>query len=156
MNRFTDNDFNALEQKISTSKVVRLADVQDRIEKVAFDVVRFQDNDGLDRLWQIQSTPEGDVLVAMYEEEDDQLETKKGHWQAVSDRDDNVNVFYKGDPIVRFATKDFGIPTDDTKMVCRYLPEKLANDQNFAASLLKDLPEKERTILFEKYPELKG
>ncbi len=157
MTFFSNNDFESLEHFVDGSqrKVYRLADVADKIEKVAFDVVRFKDSDKLDHLWRVESTDDGPVLVAMFDEEEEQLESL-GSWQAVTDRVNNVNVFYKGEAIVRFSASDMGIPEDETSIVCRYLPEKLASESEFVSSLLDELGTDERESLFKKYPELKG
>lgn len=152
---FTDYDFSGLEDKVAQKKFYKLSDVQDRIEKVAFDVVRFKDSDSLEHLWQIQNTPDGDVIVAMYEEDDAQLESR-GHWKAMADKENSINVFYKGEPIVRLAISSLGIPVEEAHSVCRYLPNTLASDSSMVKSLLKDnLSDTERERVLSRYPELR-
>lgn len=158
MDKFADSDYNNFANTLRRSKTIYLKDVKDRVEKVAFDVVRFKDSDGLDSLWQIEETEEGPVLVAMYGDHEEQLEShgqhKQANWATLPDKAANVNVFYKGEPITKIAVSQLGIPKEDVDMVCRWLPEKLANDKEFTKSLLETLPQGERASLVEKYPEL--
>lgn len=149
----TDKDYLKLESQITKQRFYKLADVQDKIEKVAFDVVRFKDDDDLSRLWVIQPSADGDVIVAMYDDSDDALETKS--WQAIADKQANINVFYKGEPIKRLAMSSLGIPKEDISIVCRSLTKKLATDFETRKALLMELPIDERYELVQKYPELK-
>jgi hypothetical protein len=57
-------DYSGLENKIY-KKAYRLADVKDQLETVAFDIVRFKDNDKGAELWQVQSADDGDYIVAL-------------------------------------------------------------------------------------------
>lgn len=157
MDKFAESDYDNFADNLRKSNVIRLADVADRVEKVAFDVVRFKESDGLDQLWKIEETQDGPVLVAMYGDSEEQLESHGGegtNWKAISDKEANVNVFYKDEPITKIAVSQLGIPKEEAGMVCRYLPEKLANDKEFATSLLDTLTSKEREVLVSKYPEL--
>ena len=151
---FLQEDYDKLDKDVNAKKVIRLADVQDRIERVAFDVVRFRDSEGLDKLWVIQEKDGEKVLVAMYD--DEQEIESKASWTTLSDRVGNINVFYKGEPIKRFAMSYLGLENEDASSVCRYLPAKLAEDKELVSALLNELSDTERATLFEKYPELKG
>ena len=53
-----------------TKKAYRLSDVKDQLETIAFDVVRFKDGDHGAELWQVQSSDDGDYIVALYDEEE--------------------------------------------------------------------------------------
>jgi hypothetical protein len=154
---FIGSDYDGLDKVINSKKVYKLADVQNKVEKVAFDVVRFVDSEDLDKLWIIKDNGGEKVLVAMYD--DDAPEINKAasvKWAAVSDQYGNVNVFYKGETITKLAVEKFGLNKDDAKSVCRFLPQKLANDKAFSASLLNQLSDSEKASLYTKYPELKG
>lgn len=153
---FLDNDFAGFESVMNQKPMYRLADVADKVVKVAFDVVKFKDSDGLDKLWVVQQHNGEDVIVAMYEE--DGLESKAAapaEWAAVTDKSGkNVNVFYKGEPITRFAAESIGVPSEESYLICRYLPNKLATDKSFRNAFLADLPKADRDSLHVRYPEL--
>ena len=147
-------NFSNLEQTISKKKVYKLADVQDKIEKVAFDVVRFVDSQDIDNLWQIQNCHDGDYIVAMY---DDTLKSEaslKSDWQCLTSSSD-VSVFYKGYPVAKLAAQDIGIPKEEINLVKRYLPNKLASDKGFANKMIVSyLSKDQRNDLYTKFPEL--
>ena len=155
-------DFSHLDNKINSPKVHKLADVQDRIEKVAFDVVRFKDSDDTPQLWRIEDSADGPVIVSMYDAAVDSkvasegkvAEASDGSWKAIASSDDSVHVIYKGEAIKRIACKDAGI--SDAGLLCRWLPEKLASDKGFVKSLLSDIPKQSREDIYSKYPELRG
>ncbi len=152
------SDYESLEKRIAGRKVYKLADVQDRIERVAFDVVRFRDSGGLDKLWVIQEHEGEQVLVAMYDDDEVQKEAVASDrsWAAVPDNSGNVSVFYRSEPIIRLAMRKLGLANEDAGTVSRYLPEKLSSDRDLTQALLKELPSQEREALFAKYPELRG
>jgi len=149
-------DYTSLETAISGKKTIKLADVKDRIQKVAFDVVRFTDSGNFDKLWIVKEENGEKVLVAMYDEEEP-LTVKASAWVAMTDSFDNINVFYKGEAIAKFAVSKMGIAKEDASTVCRSLPEKLASDNSYVSSMLSAvLNYNERTDVYSKYPELKG
>lgn len=156
MNKFSV-DYEGLQGNLYQEKYFRLNDVKDKIEKVAFDVVRFIDSDNIDGLWQIRQSDEGEYIVAMYDDQvsDSPVTKSSYHWSAMRDKTgSNVHVFYKGTPVSRIVLADLGLSKEESISMCRYLPAKLAENKNLAASLLKELPENERQELFTKYPEL--
>jgi hypothetical protein len=155
-NGFIDSDYVGLDQTVNQKKFYRLADVKSRIEKVAFDVVRFTDSEDLDKLWIIREENGDKVLVAMYEDDSNKEITVKASWAAIPDKTGNVNVFYKGDPITKIAVEQMGIPKEDNALVSRSLPNKLASDKSFVSSMLSSLSVQNRSELYSKYPELKG
>lgn len=153
-------DINKLNNKITEQqkKVYKLADVSDRIEKVAFDIVRFRENEDTTQLWKIEESADGPVIVAVYEDASLKAEAslKNRDWNAISDKQSNVNVFYKGDPIAKISASKMGIPSDEVPLLCRWLPEKLANDTSFRKNLIKDINKDVRDLILSKYPELQG
>lgn len=149
-------DYSGLANQI-TKKAYRLSDVKDQLETVAFDVVRFKDGDKGAELWQIQSADDGDYIVALYDSEDEEVEktasanpwgvyvTKNGH---------DLQISYKGDPLVRFAASKLGIPSSELHKAEQYLPEKLATNKKLVKALLGELSETARLEVSKRYPEL--
>ena len=154
---FEDSDYENLDSIFNKKKTIRLADVQDRIEKVAFDVVRFVDADNLDKLWVVKDEGGHKVLVALYDEGDEVVkEASAKVWNAIPDKLGNVTVYYKSQPITKIAVSSFGIPKEDVNVVCRSLPNLLATDGSFLQSMLKTLDASDRDMLLSKHPELIG
>lgn len=160
-------DYDSLDQHLNRKKVFKLKDVQEHITKVAFDVVRFRDGDHtIDNLWKIESTAEGDIIVAMYDKEKD-AETLQvtasvnvenlSNWNAIPDKtSSSMTIFYKNDPIKKLATKELNIENNEIHSFCKHLSQKLANDKNLVRSLLKSIDQEETKFLLNKYPELNG
>lgn len=145
-------DYSSLENKIY-KKAYRLEDVKDKIEKVAFDVVRFKDDDKGANLWQIQDADDGQYIVAIYE--DSELSKTSSPWEVnVSKTAGDVQISYKGDPIVRLNSNKLGIPKNELEQVSTYLPEKLANNKKLVKSLLNELSPSAKKEVLNKYPEL--
>jgi ribosomal protein L10 len=145
-------DYDKLDATLS-KKAYRLSDVQNRLETVAFDIVRFKDSDESSKLWQIQSADDGEYIVTMYDED---LEKKTaGAWEVALSKTANIlQVYYKGDPIVKVATSKLGIPEAELTNVERYLPAKLASNKKLVQALLAELNEPTKKLVFNKYPEL--
>jgi len=148
-------DYSGLEHKIY-KKAYKLSDVQHRIEKVAFDVVRFSDGDEASKLWQVQSADDGEYIVALYDDQEDSLKTaSSSDWEVCLNKTSSVlDVYYKGDPIVRVAASELGIPANELPLVSKYLPKKLAENKKLANALLNEAGEEVRQELYKKYPEL--
>lgn len=144
-------DYSKLDAKIH-KKAYRLSDVKDKIERVAFDVVRFKDGDAASDLWQIQSADDGEYIVAVYEPDE---AIKTSQWEVSYIKTANVLEFsYKGDPIVRVASSKLGIPNKELNQVESYLPEKLASNKKLVNSLLNELSPAVKKQVLNKYPEL--
>lgn len=147
-------DFTKLEDKL-LKKAYRLSDVKDQLETVAFDIVRFKDTDKGADLWQIQSADDGEFIVTKYEEADVKKTASANPWEVVlSTQAKTLNIFYKGDPIVRVASKKLGIAETELSSVERYLPKKLAENKKLVSALLSELPESAKNEVLDKYPEL--
>jgi hypothetical protein len=132
--------FNSVDPK---QKTYKLADVKDKLVKVAFDVFRMKDGDP-EELWQVQSADDGDYIVARYETP---VETKeaKSDW-SITKAASGCNVFYKNRHITKIASN-----FDDVA----FLPKKLGSDKSFVKSLLSTLDEHSRDAVLKAYPELK-
>lgn len=149
-------DFTKLEDKL-LNKIYKHADVKDQLETVAFDIVRFKDNDKGADLWQIQSADDGEFIVTKYEDQD--AETKKiassNPWEVIlSKAAKTLNFFYKGDPIVKVASKTLGIEESELGSVEKYLPKKLAGNKKLVSALLAELSQSAKNEVLNKYPEL--
>lgn len=145
-------DYDKLEDKL-VKKAYRLSDVQNRLETIAFDIVRFKDGDESSKLWQIQNAEDGEYIVTLYEE--DTEKKAAGAWEVVLSKTANMlHIYYKGDPIVKVATSKLGIPDSELSSIERYLPEKLADNKKLVKALLNELNEPTKKSVFNKYPEL--
>lgn len=145
-------DYSGLE-KIIYKKAYKLADVKDQLESVAFDIVRFKDGDKGAELWQVQSADDGDYIVALYES--DSVEKSASQWDVtISKTAGNLQVSYKGDPIVRVASSKLGIPQSEIHKIPDYLPTKLAESKKLVKALLNELPVSAKNEVLRKYPEL--
>jgi len=135
--------------KTLDKRSIRLSEVKDKIEKVAFDVVRFRDGNP-NELWQIQAGDDGsEYIVALYEPEEKIAVAAANPWSVVVKGSD-LYFFYKKDYVCKVASISLGFDTSDLEMAKRYLPGKLASNPKLVTSLLKmaDAP------LKTKYPEL--
>jgi hypothetical protein len=146
-------DYANLENSIY-KKAYRLDEVKDKIVKVAFDIVRFKDDDNRANLWQVQNSDDGDYIIAMYEPEEEN-EKVVNSWNVKVNKSAGIlQVSYKGDPIVSLASNKLGIPTNELSDVESYLPEKLASNKKLVKYLLNELNESVRNNVITKYPEL--
>lgn len=149
-------NYSSLEK--SMKKTYKLSEVKDKIEKVAFDVVRFKDGD-LDKLWQIQSADDGEYIVALYdtsvEEPTKKAASLQNKWEVlISEAAGELNIFYGNDPVIRFGYKELGIPREELFKVKRYLPGKLASNKDLVKLLFKDMTVEAKKNILTKYPEL--
>lgn len=149
-------DYSALDKTLN-KKTYRLEDVKHRIEKVAFDVVRFKDSDAdkIAGLWQIQSSDEGDYIVSLYDESNDNIKTAstKNDWEIVS-QSDKLHFFYKGDPVLKTSASQLDLSERDLINLSRTLPAKLASDKKLVKVVLNQLDSTSKRIIINKYPEL--
>lgn len=145
-------DYSGLETQIY-KRAYRLSDVKDRLETVAFDIVRFKDDDKGANLWQVQSADDGEYIVALYQP-DEEAKVVSAWSVAISKTAGDLQISYKGDPIVRIASTKLGIPRAEIHKVEEYLPAKLAENQKLVRALLKELPIDTKEQVLRKYPEL--
>jgi len=151
-------DFDHLTKTLLPQKrAYRLADVEDRIERVAYDLVRFRDNADTDQLWKIEEGSDGPVIVALYGE-DGTMKTSessvKRDWDAIPDKK-AVHVFYKGEAIVSLSSQELGIPVEEFDIVRRWLPRKLEADQGLQKELLSKVASSGRELIAQRFPELR-
>lgn len=135
-------------------KTYKLSDVKDRLEKVAFDVVRFKDADKGAELWQIQSSDDGDYIVSLYSEEDTvKTAGVKSNWEVVPSKG-SLFFFYKGEPITKIASASLGLSEEDTKLIKNHLPQKLNENKRLVSLLFNQLDRDSKEKILIKYPEL--
>ena len=151
MSKF-DVNYSELENKIY-KKSYKLSEVKDKIEKVAFDIVKFKDGDNTSNLWQVQSADDGDYIIALYENEEE-VKTAS-NWEVDIIKSANaVQISYKGDPLLNITASKLGIPSNEIESIKKYLPEKLANNKKLVKSLLSELGNSVKEAVLRKYPEL--
>ena len=134
----------------------RLKDIQDKIVRIAFDVVRFRDGDP-DELWQIMQSDDGNYIVAKYDEEAAEVSktASTNPWDvAVDDNTATIHIFYRQYPVIKLNAHKLGLSCDDLPSVKSFLPKKLASDNKLVKSLLKELSNTERTVFLRNHPEL--
>lgn len=137
-----------------TKKAYRLADVKDQLETVAFDVVRFKDGDKGADLWQVQSADDGDYIVALYDEEPEAEKVAAAWSVTVTKNGSDLQIAYKGDPLVRLSARKLGIPNTELHKAEQYLPERLASNKKLVKALLSELSDAARQEVSRRYPEL--
>jgi len=150
-------DFNSLNTQIN-KKAYKLSEVKDRIEKVAFDVVRFKDPDKASELWQVHSADDGDYIVALYEEDkEENIKTAsvKNNWEVeINKISKELHFYYKGEPIVKMASNKLGLPAEEVSMAASYLPKKLSENKKLVNALLNELKPDVKKQVINKFPEL--
>jgi len=145
-------DYSKIENAVD-KKFYKLADVKDQLVKVAFDIVRFKDSDKAADLWQIQADAEGDYIVALYQP--DAVEKTANTWEVSLNKIANdVQFYYKGDPILCVAASKLGMKTADLEKAQGYLPEKLAKNKKLVQALLNQADKTTKDHILSKYPEL--
>lgn len=149
-------DYSVLDSQV-VNKTFKLSEVKDRLEKVAFDVVRFKDGDP-EELWQIQNGDDGDYIVAKYEADPkDELAkaASSASWDVLINKTSgDINIFYKGYPVVKLDASQVGVKQEDLETVKRLLPGKLGSSKELVNALLKNLNTTAKTALLKQYPEL--
>jgi hypothetical protein len=149
-------DFKKLEDKV-LNRVYKYEDVKHRLEKVAFDIVRFKDGDQASALWQVQSSDDGEYIVTLYEEPEEQVKTASSNaWDvSFSKISNSLNIFYKGDPICKVSAKKLGLNESELPFVEKFLPKKLASNEKLVKALLLELSDSAKNEVLSKYPELR-
>jgi hypothetical protein len=151
MSKFNLN-YNEIAETVDR-KTYKYAYVKNKLVKVAFDLVRFQDQT-TDELWQIQNADDGSpVIVALYEEDTDKKTASDWSVQ-INKTAGEFNVFYKQTHLKKFASSTIGVEPAELDTVKRFLPKKLAGDKSLATALLNELPKDERQKVLKLYPEL--
>ena len=150
-------DFDRMAEKLLPKNAYRLADVEHLIEKVGYDLVRFRDNQDTDQLWKIQEGADGPVIVALYGNDGNLFSESdvqpKNDWEAVPDKT-AMHIYYKGEPLVILSAQEMGIPSEELGIARRWLPAKLAGDEDLQQALLSKVATNVRKLIAQRFPEL--
>lgn len=146
-------DYNELEKTLSQSKMIKFANVQDRLEKVGFGIFRFVDDANKLNLWQVNKAEDGiEYIVALYDEKDEVI---KSSWSIEVDRfQKSATIFYKETPIKNVVFSEIGLNSSDANDFKKYLPERLASSQDLVNSMVNSLDENYKNKVLTKHPEL--
>jgi hypothetical protein len=134
-------DWEILEQTLNAPKVYKLAEVKHRIEKVAFDIVRFRDNDDTQQLWRIEDRDDGPVIVALYDESGALAEVKplksESEWDTLVDKKTaSIHLYRNEEPVMTVTAAQLRVPVEELDSMARWLPQKLA-DQSFVNQFVR-------------------
>ncbi len=149
-------DFDHLAERVIQKKAYRLSDVEHRIERVAYDLVRFRENEDTDQLWKIEDGSDGPVIVALYGDNGSLLTTEssaKKDWEVIPDKT-AMHFYYKGEPLVSLSSVQLGIPEEEFNIAGRWIPQKLASDERFQTLLLNTINRAGRVHIAQRFPEL--
>lgn len=151
-------DFNDLmktfEEKDNSKNVYKLADVKDKIEKVAFDIVRFRNNEDTDQLWRIEDGADGPVIVALYNDDGSLKSESSNDWEVMTDKT-AMHLFYKQEPLMSLTPSQIGIPQTELSLLKNWLPAKIAQDDSLKEEILKKANYNVRVAIAKRFPELK-
>jgi hypothetical protein len=153
--KFTIN-FDHLAERVVPQQTYRLRDVEHRIERVAYDLVRFRENEDTDQLWKIEDGSDGPVIVALYGDDGSLLKTEsstKKVWEVIPDKT-AMHFYYKGEPLVSLSSEQLGIPESEFNIAGRWIPQKLASDERFQELLLNTVNRAGRVHIAQRFPEL--
>jgi len=142
-------------EKILLKQAYKLSDVSHKIEKVAYDMVKFKEDDDMSNLWQIVNGDNDDeqYIVAMYDELLEKKASVKSPWQVVVD-DERLCIFYKNENIAKIAANKLGLNKKDLALVPSYLPKTLVTNKKMVSSLLNEVSASMRQEIIKKFPEL--
>lgn len=148
-------DYHSLDQKLNAKPSYKLSQVQDKLRKVAFDVVKFESSENIPGLWQIQQDSQGEYIVAMYEEPQVPAIKTASDWQVLTDGNkSSISVFYRHTPMVRLAAQRLGVNSQELSSLAADLPEQLSANPQLVRGLLAEMPAAERASMVSTFPEL--
>ncbi len=150
-------DVNELERNLSAPKMMKLADVQNQVHKVAFDVVTFRDSP--ETLWKVVAGEDGDYIVADYQVADMQLtasdnkEQVKTAWTVETDRlNKTATIFYKNTPITNINIAAANI--DDVEDFKHRIPNMLQKEASLVTKMINSLDQVHKVQVLNLHPEL--
>ena len=112
-------DYNSLETTVS-NKIYKLDEVKHRIEKVAFDLVKFKDSKDSDELWQIQEASDGSYIVAKYTDdakEDKKTASEDKIWDVLVSQAGYIHIYYSGVPFAKFSSSELGLESENFNLL---------------------------------------
>lgn len=148
-------DYNSV-IKNTFQKTYKLSDVKDKLEKVAFDLVRFKDSTK-DELWQIQSAEDGEYIVALYEEDTNSVNKSEASWAVgLNKMAGTLDFFYNNEPVCNINAMSIGLDEKSLEGVPELLPKQLTSNKKLVNSLFKQVSPQTKEYFYNKYPELKS
>lgn len=148
-------DLDGIAEKLNAKKMYKLADVQDKIEKIGCGLVRFPDESNKMSLWKIMKDKNDgtEYIAAMYEDEEKDIVSTS--WSVETDRlVKTATIFYKNTPVTSIVFAEIGIPETEVRSFLENLPERLANNKEVVQSMLKSIDGNYRKNLLKQYPEI--
>jgi hypothetical protein len=123
--------------------------------KVAFDVFQLNTSP-VESYWILEKDDDGkEYLSANYEKEQTEELQAKSSWEALSDKESkNITLLYRGVPIKRFASSEYGFDSNDVDIFKNALVNKLSVSKEFVDKLIEVLTEEKRDALVKAFPEL--
>lgn len=152
-------NFVTLADKVYKRKYL-VSEVADRIEKVAFDIVKFKESDDRANLWQVVTGEDGNqYIISRYDNADDVEKTAtasvKNPWSVhKSSLSNKLDISYKNEYIASITASHLGIKEGELNKVASYLPNSLNENKKLVSALLNDLGMSAKKDLVSKYPEL--
>jgi hypothetical protein len=152
-------------ETIDLTKVAKIVDPDNKrlpygkykhlFTKVAFDVFQLN-NSPVESYWILEKDENGEeYLSANYEREAEEKLEVKSSWEALSDKESkNITLLYKGVPIKRLGSSEYGFDNDDVGIFKKALINKLSVNQEFVNKLMEVLTEEKRNAIIEAFPEL--
>jgi len=154
MDKHTIN-FDGLYTHFTAPKIYKLADVEDRIERIGCGVVRFMDEKNKTGLWQINQDHDGNEYIAAMYDDVGSEEVVKNSWSVEPDRlNKTATIFYKNTPLKSIASAELNLGENEWKEFISHLPERLASSKNVVSIVLKSLDETYRDSILKEHPEL--
>jgi mannose-6-phosphate isomerase-like protein (cupin superfamily) len=141
-------DFTEIANMLDPNKIPMKGN-ESKIIRVAFDLFRV-DGDEADDLWQLQADDDGnEFLVRTYSLPDDEKTIEASEWSVLADKKyANLTISFKGLPITRLASKDYGAKTlYDGKTLQGIVFHKLSSDGEFVFNLIANLSKEKRAAL---------
>jgi len=156
-------DTDTLDRLLNAPKMYKLADVQDQIRKVAFDVVTFRNDP--ETLWQIVKGEDGDYIVATYDSASELISNSSAAaaksktasaniaWAVETDRlQKTATIFYKNTPITNINLVAAKI--EDPEDFKYRIPQMLNKNASLVRKMISGLEESYRRQILNKFPEL--
>lgn len=143
-----------LHKQLNAPKMIKYAEVEDQLRKVAYDVVVFRDNP--EKLWQIVDGEDGgQYIAAMYGDEEilEKSSSNENPWSIeLNKAKTSATIFYKTTPINNVDLVKNAV--SDVLDFKANVPKMLKESKTLVANLINDLDDEYRKQIISQYPEL--
>jgi len=142
-------------KEFTASKIYKLADVQDNIEKIGCDLVRFVDENNKVGLWKIirDEKDDSEYIVSMYDEESENIISNS--WSIEKDKfNKTATIYYKTTPITNIIFSELGIPEMKVDSFLKNLPERISKNKEVVYAMLNNVDVAYKKDLIKQYPEI--